>query len=125
MKKFAKVLLYFFWFLIVGCWNSLLTSCNPKNNTVDVSPAFLEHGLAEKRSQFELMQTMIQTSKRLDSFLHEAAQNFELPLNTVVGSIGVMNAVVSDVLTFPLLLLLLLLLILQLLFLLLIFFVML
>ncbi len=24
------------------------------------------------------MQTMIQTSRRLDSFLHEAAQNFEL-----------------------------------------------
>ncbi len=67
------------------------------------------------------MQTVIQTSKRLDSFLHEVAQNFELPSNTVVGSIGVLNAVVSDVLTFPLLLLLLL--ILHLLFLLLIFFV--
>jgi hypothetical protein len=27
------------------------------------------------------MQTMIQTSRRLDSFLHEAAQNFELLSN--------------------------------------------
>ncbi len=31
-----------------------------------------------KRSRFEHMQTVIQTSRRLDSFLHEAAQNFEL-----------------------------------------------
>jgi hypothetical protein len=30
-----------------------------------------------KRSQFEHMQTVIQTSRRLESFLHEAAQNFE------------------------------------------------
>ncbi len=35
-----------------------------------------------KRSRFEHMQTMIQTSsRRLDSFLHEAAQNFELLSN--------------------------------------------
>jgi hypothetical protein len=35
-----------------------------------------------KRSQFEAhMQTVIQTSRRLDSFLHEAARNFELLSN--------------------------------------------
>ncbi len=45
--------------------------------TTDVSPAFLEHGSAE-RSWFEHMQTVIQTSRRLDSFLHEVAQNFDL-----------------------------------------------
>jgi hypothetical protein len=28
------------------------------------------------------MQTLIQTNRRLDSFLHEAAQNFEVFLNT-------------------------------------------
>jgi len=48
---------------------------------IDVFPAFLEHGLAE-RSQFENMQTVIETSSRLDSFLHEAAQNFEHSSNT-------------------------------------------
>ncbi len=32
----------------------------------------------QKRSRFEHMQTMIQTSRRLNSFLREAAQNFEL-----------------------------------------------
>jgi hypothetical protein len=37
--------------------------------TIDVSPAFLE---------LEHMQTVIQTSRRLASFLHEAAQNFDL-----------------------------------------------
>jgi hypothetical protein len=35
-----------------------------------------------KRSRFEYMQNVIQTSRRLDSFLHEAAQNFELLSNT-------------------------------------------
>ncbi len=36
-----------------------------------------------KRSWFEHIQTVIQTSRRFDSFLHEAAQNFELLSNTV------------------------------------------
>jgi hypothetical protein len=35
----------------------------------------------QKRSRFEHIQTVIQTSRRLDSFLHEAAQNFELLSN--------------------------------------------
>ncbi len=35
----------------------------------------------QKRSRFEHMQTVFQTSRRLDSFLHEAAQNFELLSN--------------------------------------------
>jgi hypothetical protein len=48
--------------------------------TIDVSPAFLEL-FCGKSSQFEHMQTVIQTSRRLDSFLHEAAQNFELLSN--------------------------------------------
>ncbi len=34
-----------------------------------------------KRSRYEHMQTVIQISRRLDSFLHEAAQNFELLSN--------------------------------------------
>jgi hypothetical protein len=34
-----------------------------------------------KGSRFEHMQTVIQTSRRLDSILHEAAQNFELLSN--------------------------------------------
>jgi hypothetical protein len=34
-----------------------------------------------KRSRFEHLLTVIQTSRRLDSFLHEAAQNFELLSN--------------------------------------------
>jgi hypothetical protein len=43
MKTSAtKVLLYFVW--IAGCWNSLLLS----QRTIDISPAFLEHSLAEK-----------------------------------------------------------------------------
>jgi hypothetical protein len=48
--------------------------------TIDVSPAFLEHNLAEKIT-VEHMQTVIQASRMLDSFLHEAAQNFELLSN--------------------------------------------
>jgi hypothetical protein len=37
--------------------------------------------VGRKRSQFEHMQTGIQTSRRLDSFFHEAAQNFKLLSN--------------------------------------------
>jgi hypothetical protein len=60
---------------IAGCWNSLFTSHNPKNNWC------LFHfwsTVQRKRSKFEHMQTVIQTSRRLDSFLYEAPQNFEL-----------------------------------------------
>jgi hypothetical protein len=49
---------------IAECWNSLLTSHNPKNNWC-LSRIF--------EARFERMQTVIQTSRRLDSFLHEAA----------------------------------------------------
>jgi hypothetical protein len=42
--------------------------------TIDVSPAFLEHGSAEKIG-VGAHETVIQTSRRLDSFLHKAAQN--------------------------------------------------
>jgi hypothetical protein len=48
--------------------------------TIDVSPLFLEHGSAEKIA-VKALQTAIQTRRRLDSFLHEAAQNFELLSN--------------------------------------------
>jgi hypothetical protein len=43
------------------------------HRTIDVSRAFLEHVSAEK--------TVIQTRRKLDSFLHEASQNFELLSN--------------------------------------------
>ena len=67
MKKSAKVLLYFGW--IAEC--RILYSQAVIQRTIDVSPAFWEHGSAET------VQTMIQTSRKLDSFLHEAAQNFK------------------------------------------------
>jgi hypothetical protein len=77
MKKSAKVLLY------IGIDCVMLESFTHETviqRTIDVSPAFLEQGLAE-RSWFDHMQTVIQTSRRLDSFLHEAAKNFELLSN--------------------------------------------
>ncbi len=40
-------------------------------------PAFLEHGLAEIL-RFLPIQIVIRTNRRLDSFLTEAAQNFEV-----------------------------------------------
>ncbi len=42
--------------------------------TIDYLPHFWST-VQRKRSQLEHMQTVIQTSRRLDSFLHEAAQN--------------------------------------------------
>jgi hypothetical protein len=64
---------------IAGCWNSLLTSRNPKEQLMSLSHFWST--VQWKRSQFEQMQIVIQTSRRLDSFLHEAAQNFELLSN--------------------------------------------
>jgi hypothetical protein len=49
--------------------------------TIDVSPTILEHGLVEKIAVLA-HENWIQTSRRLDSFLHEAAQNFE-PLSNI------------------------------------------
>jgi hypothetical protein len=49
------------------------------HRTIDVSPAFLEHVSEEK--------TVIQTSRILDSFLHEASQNFELLSNILRSKI--------------------------------------
>jgi hypothetical protein len=46
--------------------------------TIDVSLPYFCNTVRQKMSRFEYMQTVIQTSRRLDSFLHEAAQNFEL-----------------------------------------------
>jgi hypothetical protein len=64
-----------------GLWDfGILYSRAVIQRTIDVSPAFLEHGW-RKRLWFEHMKTVIQTSRRLDSFLHEAAQNFELLSN--------------------------------------------
>jgi hypothetical protein len=74
MKKSAKVLLYF------GLDCGMFEFFTHKPRTIDVSPAFWSMA-RRKRSQFEHMQTVIQTSKRLDSFLHEEAQNFELLSN--------------------------------------------
>jgi hypothetical protein len=64
-----------FWF---GLWYvGILYLHGVIQRTIDVSPAFLGT-VRRKRSWFEHMQTVIQTSRRLDSFLHEAAQSFEL-----------------------------------------------
>ncbi len=79
MKKSAKVQCCSILVWIVECWNSLLTIRNPK--TIDVSPAFWSR-FGGKDHAFEHMQTgVIQKSRRWDSFLHEAAQNFELLSN--------------------------------------------
>jgi hypothetical protein len=64
---------------IAGCWNSLLTSRNPKEQLMSLPHIWSK--VQWKRSQFEQMQTVIQTNSLLYSFLHEAAQNFELLSN--------------------------------------------
>jgi hypothetical protein len=64
-----------FWFVL---WDvGILYSRAVIQRTINVSPALVRR----KRSRFEHMQTVIQTSRRLDSYLHEVAQNFELLSN--------------------------------------------
>ncbi len=72
MKKSSKVLLYVFWFGLRDVGN--LYSQAVIQRTIDVSPAFFGAQFGGK----EHMQTVIETSRKLDSFLHDAAQNFEL-----------------------------------------------
>jgi hypothetical protein len=68
-----------FWF---GLWDvGILYSRAVIQRTIDVSPTFLEHGSAGKITCTKHMQTVIQTSRRLDSFLNKAAQKFELLSN--------------------------------------------
>jgi hypothetical protein len=43
-----------------------------------VSKEFQHPAIKTKTEQRMRMQTVIQTSRRMDSFLHEAAQNFEI-----------------------------------------------
>ncbi len=77
MKKSAKVLLYFG----LDCrMLEFFTHRDVIQRTIDVSPAFLEHGYAEKIAVWAHA-NRIQTSRRLDSFLHEADQNFDLLSN--------------------------------------------
>jgi hypothetical protein len=74
MKKIRKsAALFWFGLRNVGILYSLAVI----QRTIYISPAFLEHGSAEKIT-VEHMRTVIQTSRRLDSVLHEAAQNFEV-----------------------------------------------
>jgi hypothetical protein len=68
MKKSAKVLLYF------GLHCGMLEFFTEE-------PQSFGARLGGKECGFEHMQTVIQTSRRSDSFLHEAAQNFELLSN--------------------------------------------
>jgi hypothetical protein len=64
-----------FW---VGLWDvGILYSQVVVQRTIDVSLAFWST-VWPKKSRFEHMQTVIQTSRMLNSFLHEVAQNFEL-----------------------------------------------
>jgi hypothetical protein len=74
MKKFRQSAALF-WFDLRYVGNLYSQAVIQKK--IDVSPASLEHSSAEKMH----MQTVIQTSRRIDSFLHEAAQNFEILLN--------------------------------------------
>jgi hypothetical protein len=61
MKKSTKVQLYFG--LDCGMMEFFTYELQSKEKT-DISPAFLEHGLA-KRSRFEHMQTVNRTSRRI------------------------------------------------------------
>ncbi len=65
---------------IAGCCNSLLRAVKQSKEQSMSHPHFWST-FWRKRSRFEHMPTVIQRSRRLDSFLHEAAQNFELLSN--------------------------------------------
>ncbi len=74
------------------------TSCNPTQNR-----AFLWHILSSKKvrqpiGRKDSIQTVILTSRRLDSFLYEAAQNFEVFPNIQKGNLKNQKHIAVDVL---------------------------
>jgi hypothetical protein len=77
MKKSAKELLYFG----LDCGILKFFTLKPQSEEQLMSLPNFWSTVRRKRSQFEHMQTVIQTSRRLVSFLHETAQNFELLSN--------------------------------------------
>jgi hypothetical protein len=79
-EKSGKVLLYFG----LDCEMLELFTHEPKSKEQLMSLPHFWSTVQWKRSRFEHLQTTIQTSRRLDSFLHEAAQNFELLSNIQV-----------------------------------------
>jgi hypothetical protein len=74
MKKSAKVLLYFG----LDCGMLEFFTHQPPSKEQLMSLLHFSSTVWRKRWRFEHIQTVIQRSRRLDSFLHEAAQNFEL-----------------------------------------------
>jgi hypothetical protein len=77
MKKSAKMLLYF----SLDCGMLEFFTHKPQSKEQLMSPPHSWSMVRRKRSWFEHMKTVIQTSMRLDSFLHEATQNFEILSN--------------------------------------------
>jgi hypothetical protein len=87
MKKSAKVLLYFG--LDCGMFKFLTLKPQAKEQLMSL-PNFWSR-VRRKRSRFDQMQTVIRTSRRLVSFLHEAAQNFELLSNIQDQKLNILN----------------------------------
>ncbi len=74
MKKSAKVLLYFG----LDCGMLKFFTLKPQSKEQLMSLPNFWSTVRRKRSRFEHIQTVIRKSRMLVSFLHEAAQNFEL-----------------------------------------------
>ncbi len=67
------------WF--AGCWNFKKYSTHKPQSKEQFGPFRIfgaRFGVWRKRSRFVPIQTVIRTSRRLDSFMYEAAQNFEV-----------------------------------------------
>jgi hypothetical protein len=76
-EKSTKVLL----FVSMDCWILEYFTQEPQSKEQLISLTHFWSTVQRKRSRFEHMQTVIQTSRRLDSFLHELAQDFDLLSN--------------------------------------------
>jgi hypothetical protein len=68
-----------FWF---GLWNDeILYLQAATQRTIDISPAFLGHGLVKKIAVWAHCKPWSEQAGGLEAFLHEAAQNLEVVLN--------------------------------------------
>jgi len=87
MKKSAKVLLYFG----LDCRMLKFFTLKPQSKEQFMYLSNFWSTVRQNRSRFEHMQTVIRTSRRLVSFMHEAAQNFALLSNIQDQKLKIQN----------------------------------
>jgi hypothetical protein len=78
LQKGGKVKLLFGLLLVRRICEETMTSRNPNQNRAILRQIFSSNKVRQRIGRKDSIQTVIRTSRSLDSFLYEAAQNFKV-----------------------------------------------